>query len=430
MHVSRLSLTNFRNYARLELDLPDGVVLLHGNNAQGKTNLLEALYFLATTRSPHAGQDIQLVNWSAMRQEEPVIVGRLVAEVAKPEGPVQLEMRLIVEPKNGRGGQPSLRREALINRRKVRLMDLLGQLRVVMFLPEDVELVTGPPSARRRYLNITLCQVDSDYCRALSRYNKVLEQRNALLRGMAEGRADARQANDVLPILTERLIGPGSQLLVRRASFIAGMGREAQSIYRQELIGDQEAVRLQYAPRWRTNGRDDSAALETDTAWLEDHAGDLDAVSARFGEMLAESRQADLARGATTIGPHRDDWSMLVNGRDLGQYGSRGQVRTAVMALKLAEMNWMKAETDDTPLLLLDEVIAELDMQRRQALLSYIGDQVESEATSQVLMTATDMGMFPPNFLRSTTNMTVEGGRISQDAAPTPPISDAETDLA
>lgn len=425
MRVSRLSLTNFRNYARLELDLPPGIVLLHGNNAQGKTNLLEALYFLATTRSPHAGQDVQLVNWSAMRQDEPVIVGRLVAEVLKPEGPTHLEMRLIVERRNnGRGaGQPSLRREALINRRKTRLMDLLGQLRVVMFLPEDVDLVTGSPSARRRYLNITLCQVDSDYCRALSRYNKVLEQRNALLRSLTEGKADPRQANDVLQILSERLVGPGSQLLVRRAAFVSAMGREAQSIYHHDLIGDQEVVRLRYLPRWGTNGRDDIDSAMRDGDWLEEHATDLDAVAERFAQLLTQSRQTDLARGATSIGPHRDDWAMFVSGRDLGQYGSRGQVRTAVMALKLAEMNWMKAETDDMPLLLLDEVIAELDKHRRQTLLSYIEEQLQSAATAQILMTATDMGMFPDKFLHKSTNMTVEAGRITIDAAPVPPIS-------
>ena len=183
MQVRRLSLTNFRNYARLELDLPGGVVLLHGDNAQGKTNLLEAIYFLATTRSPHASQDQQLINWDAMQTDDPVVVGRLVADVLRPDGPRHLEMRLIVEERGAwaLNGQGSFRREALVNRGKVRLMDLLGHLRVVLFLPEDVDLATGPPANRRRYLNITLCQVDADYCRNLSTYNKVLEQRNACL---------------------------------------------------------------------------------------------------------------------------------------------------------------------------------------------------------------------------------------------------------
>ncbi len=141
MQVRRLSLTNFRNYSRLELDLPTGSILLHGDNAQGKTNLLEALYLLATTRSPHASQDYQMVNQAAQQLGEPVVVGRLVADLVRPDGAVQLEMRLIMENRDGKAtGTPTLRREALINRRKVRLMDLLGQLRVVLFL-----------AGRRRY---------------------------------------------------------------------------------------------------------------------------------------------------------------------------------------------------------------------------------------------------------------------------------------
>ncbi|HQF69891.1 MAG TPA: AAA family ATPase [Promineifilum sp.] len=190
MQVRRLSLTNFRNYARLELDLPAGVVLLHGDNAQGKTNLLEAIYFLATTRSPHASIDQQLLNWDALQGDDPVVAGRIVADVLRPDGPRHLEMRLIIEERGAwtSNGQGTFRREALINRRKVRLMDLLGQLRVVLFLPEDVELATGPPANRRRYLNITLCQVDAEYCRELSNYNKVLEQRNACCAAWPRGR--------------------------------------------------------------------------------------------------------------------------------------------------------------------------------------------------------------------------------------------------
>jgi DNA replication and repair protein RecF len=149
MHVTHLSLTNFRNYGRLELPLPTGPVLLHGNNAQGKTNLLEALYYLATTRSPHTAQDDELINWTASQSQEPVIVGRLVAQVTTAEGERHIEMRLIKEQQGGYNGQSSFRREALVNRRKVRLMDLLGNLRVVMFLPEDMGLITGSPAARR-----------------------------------------------------------------------------------------------------------------------------------------------------------------------------------------------------------------------------------------------------------------------------------------
>jgi len=413
MQVRRLSLTNFRNYSRLELDLPAGVILLHGNNAQGKTNLLEAIYFLATTRSSHAAQEQQLVNWDALLTDEPIVVGRLVADVIRPDAPCHLEMRLIVEDRGSwAGGGTGFRREALINRRKVRLMDLLGQLRVVMFLPEDVELATGAPAGRRRYLNVTLCQADADYCRDLSAYNKVLEQRNALLRRMAEGQT--RNAGDVLQILTDKLVEPGSRVLRRRAQFIVDMGREAQEIYFQELIGGKESLRLGYLPGWYTNGRKTAEELLLDGDWLQANL-DVSQIGERFAAELAAARAADLARGSSTVGPHRDDWAILVNGKNLGQFGSRGQVRTAILALKLAEINWMKATTADVPILLLDEVIAELDQHRRQALLAYVADQVSGKGMAQALLTSTDPGMFPDTFLAQATSLRVDDGRVFHD---------------
>lgn len=414
MQVRRLSLTNFRNYARLELDLPPGVTLFHGDNAQGKTNLLEAIYFLATTRSPHVSQDQQLLNWDAMQTDEPVIVGRLVADVLRPDSPRQLEMRLIVEERGAwaNNGQSAFRREALVNRRKVRLMDLLGNLRVVLFLPEDIELATGAPASRRRYLNITLCQVDADYCRELSNYNKVLEQRNALLRRMAEGQT--RNSNEVLQILTDKLIEPGSRVLQRRAAFITEMAREAQDIYFQDLIGGKESLRLGYLPGWYSNGRKLVDDLLRDGEWLQTNA-EAGVVAERFAAELAAARPADLARGASTVGPHRDDWAILVNGKNLGQFGSRGQVRTAILALKLAEINWMKATTSDVPILLLDEVSAELDQHRRAALLAYVTEQVRGKVTAQALLTSTDTSTFTPEFLANATTMTVHEGRVTVD---------------
>ena len=414
MQVRRLSLTNFRNYSRLELDLPGGVILLHGDNAQGKTNLLEAIYFLATTRSPHASQDQQLINWDALLTDEPVVVGRLVADVQKPDTPLHLEMRLIVEERgswagNGTGG---FRREALINRRKVRLMDLLGKLRVVLFLPEDVDLATGPPANRRRYMNVTLCQVDADYCRDLSAYNKVLEQRNALLRRMAEGQA--HNSADVLQILTDKLIEPGSRVVQRRAQFVREMAYQSQEIYFQDLIGGKESLRLGYLPGWHANSRKTADEQLSDGDWLQADQS-VGAVQERLAAELTAARAADLARGSSTVGPHRDDWAIMVNGKNLGQFGSRGQVRTAILALKLAEINWMKTSTADVPILLLDEVIAELDLHRRGALLAYVADQVREKEMAQALLTTTDPGMFPTEFLTEATNLMVKGGRVTVD---------------
>lgn len=411
MHITHLSLTNFRNYGRLELDLVQGATLLHGNNAQGKTNLLEAVYYLATTRSPDSDQDAQLLNWEAAEQEEPVVVARLVAHLATQRGKHLVEVRLIQEQGNGRSAK-SIRREALVDRRKVRLMDLLGNLRVVLFLPQDVQLLTGSPSVRRRYMDITLCQIDPIYCQALSDYNKVLEQRNALLKQLAENGG----SRDVLPIFTEKLVHLGGRLLVRRAQFLAMIGREAQRIYYEDLTSGGETIRLNYLPRLQT-----IHSLRSETAdetllkagqWLQENGEDENAVIVRLGQAFAESLPIDLQRGSTTVGPHRDDWFFWMNGRHVSHYGSRGQQRSTILALKLAEINWMTHQTGETPLLLLDEVVAELDEQRRALLLHTV------QKANQAILTATDPGMFTADFLRHATTLTVRNGRIQQDNKP------------
>jgi DNA replication and repair protein RecF len=407
MYIRHLSLTNFRNYGRLELDLPLGATLFHGRNAQGKTNLLEAIYYLATTRSPHADQDSQLINWEAAQAEEPVVVGRLAAHLVTEEGEQHLEMRLIQERSlKTRDSQSSFRREALVNRRKVRLMDLLGHLRVVLFLPQDVQLITGPPGGRRRYLDITLCQIDPLYCRTLSNYNKVLEQRNALLRQLNEGSGSM----DVLPIFNEKLIALGSQLFTRRADFFAAMAREAQRIHYEELTSGAETIRLSYLPRLQNgnSGRSGETQPLVDLGeWLQSGPANQAAIAARYTEALQAAQPVDIARAATSVGPHRDDWRLWVNGRDLGSYGSRGQQRSAILALKLAEIKWMTRLTGESPVLLLDEVVAELDEQRRALLLQYV------QSARQALLTATDPGMFTGDFLSRATSMTVANGRVT-----------------
>lgn len=411
MHITHLSLTNFRNYGRLELDLPLGPTLLHGNNAQGKTNLLEAIFYLATTRSPQADQDQQLINWEAAQSEEPIVVGRIQAQLTTQTGLRHVEMRLILEQSQSlQRGRRSFRREVLVDRRKVRLMDLLGNLRVVLFLPEDIQLITGAPSQRRRYLDMTLCQVDPVYCRHLSEYNKLLEQRNALLRQIADGAGSL----EVLPVFTERLAALGSQIFIRRAAFLAAMSREAQRIHYEELTDKNETIRLNYLPRLEDSGIGQGRLLSELVHvghWLQEQQDNPNAVEKRYREAITAVRQTDLARGSTSVGPHRDDWYVQLNGRNLGSYGSRGQQRTALLALKTAEINWMTKTTGETPILLLDEVVAELDEQRRALLLNYV------KGASQALLTATDPAMFTSDFLRQASSYTVANGRVQSDNA-------------
>lgn len=409
MRVSHLSLNNFRNYGRLELSLSPGATLLVGDNAQGKTNLLEAIYYLATTRSAHASQDSQLINWAAAQSSDPLSAGRLVADLQSSAAPKQVEMRLILERRTN--DQVSFRREALLNRRKVRLMDLIGQMQVVMFLPEDVGLVTGPPNERRRFLDITLCQVDRLYCRTLSQYNKVLEQRNALLRQIAEGQGNL----DVLAILTEKLVTLGRQVFAARAAFFSAIESDFQRIHYEELTAGRELIQINYLPRLhaKVNGSNGEEMLQ-DSAWLLEHKDDLEAIGRRFAAALESSQPRDIQRGATSVGPHRDDWRFLINGRDLNSYGSRGQQRSAILALKMTQIEWMAKLTGESPILLLDEVLAELDEHRRQQLLRYV------QNAEQAVLTATDPGMFSQEFLDAAVQLEVRQGTIRQASSPQP----------
>ncbi len=405
MVITHLSLTNFRNYGRLELSLQPGVTLFHGANAQGKTNLLEAVFYLATTRSHYAEQDNQLINWVADESDEPIVVGRLVAQIETNEGRQQVELRLIKE-------QGSFRREALVDHRKVRLMDLLGTLRAVLFVPQDMQIITGPPVDRRRYMDIALCQTDRLYCRHLSSYNKVLEQRNALLRQMME----TGSGRDVLPVYTEKLVHLGSQILWRRARFMAGLARFAQRIHYEALTQQNEVLRLGYLPHLEAGGQKSSNGDDEDSpdslvelsSWLE-QAPDVQQVEKRFGDSIAAAMEQDIQRGRTTLGPHRDDWKFWVNGRDLKFFGSRGQQRSAMLALKLAELHWITEQTGEAPIILLDEVMSELDTRRRALLLQTV------RTVPQALMTSTDLAMFEPDFLPETVTITIQNGQAHRD---------------
>ncbi len=411
MHITYLSLTNFRNYGRLELDLSSGATLLYGNNAQGKTNLLEAIYYLATTRSSHADYDYQLINWEADQFDELIVVGRIMAHVMTQHGEQHLEMRLIQEKKAGVKNSPySFRRQALVNGRKVRLMDLLGQLRVVLFLPEDVHLITGSPSKRRRYIDITLCQIDPIYCRELSLYNKTIEQRNALLRQIAEGTGN----KSVLPIFTDKLVKSGVQIFARRARFLKNIARRAQHTHYEALTKGKEQIRLNYLPRLQQQlGRhDDNESIVAKGKWLQEHYSNKEAIQMQYAQAMKEAEHIDLARGSTSIGPHRDDWRFWINNRELSSFGSRGQQRSAILALKLAEIEWMRDITGEKPILLLDEVVAELDEHRRAAVLNAI------HQSSQAVLTATDPDMFTAHFLKQADCLYVENGRIIKQSVP------------
>ncbi len=399
MRLLHLSLTNFRSYARLELPMPEGAVLLCGANAQGKTSLLEAIYYLATGRSPWTTSDRQLLNWRAESEILPFI--RIGAELCSRRSALtRLEVIIYKEAENG-----GFRKEIRVNGVKKRVLDLIGNLNVVLFLPQDLALIEGSPVDRRRYLNITLAQTNPSYAAALQTFDKALKQRNALLRHIAERRAAPRD----LAFWDDQFVSAASVLIAGRQRLLRDLEQLAADIHRQ-LTDDAERLELHYLPSFTPTLRDDGQLAFNLEGVALDCQLTPDEIAAQLRKALAEHQREEVARGITLIGPQRDELRFSVNGRDLGLYGSRGQARTAVLALKLAELAWMRRVTQDEPILLLDEFIAELDARRRAFLLERI------QVASQALLTTTEPDMFTPAFLQRAAVWQVRSGQISPSA--------------
>ena len=407
MFLKHLSLTNFRSFTRLDIDIPQRVVLLTGANAQGKTSVLEAIYFLAAFTSFQTHADRQLVNFHEAKNS--LAVARLVAEYQKARSRHKLEARLILEP-TGINGQ-RLRKEILIDGVKKPVNDAIGHFNAVIFVPQMSQIIEGAPEDRRRYLNLALAQSTPAYARVLSEYNQALTQRNALLKALNErgvGLGSSKGGNsDQLEVWDDALTRLGSQIILWRIEAIQEIERHASRVH-HELTHGSEILRLSYEPAYdplpKPNGQ---LGLKMDTV-VDRSRLELDQIENGFRARLKELRPEEIARGVTTIGPHRDDLRFLSNHIDLGDYGSRGQVRTTLLALKLAEVNWMKDRTGEWPVILLDEVMAELDLQRRADLLKYVG---ESE---QVLFTTTDLKLFTPEFVERGAVWKVESGRVEK----------------
>ncbi len=400
MRLIHLSLTNFRNFTRLDIDVPGGTVMLVGDNAQGKTSLLEAIYFLATLTSFHASSDKQLINFIEARQ--PLAVGRIIADYIRGTENHRLEVRLIQEP-NGGNGSTHLRKEVLQDGVKRKASEAIGQFNAVLFLPQMMGVIESGPEERRRYLNLALSQVIIHYQAALAEYNKALVQRNALLKQLFERKGDSSQ----LDYWDEQIATYGAQLIHARIRAIQELEKLAARTHR-ELTHANEVLRLSYQPAFdplpQTPGQ---FALPLDAA--VDRAGyNQDQIRKGFLEQLQRLRSEEIARGVTTIGPHRDELRFLANGIDLGLYGSRGQARSAILALKIAEVAWMHEKSGHWPILLLDEVLAELDTQRRFDLLERLGQ------SEQVLLSTTDLDLFDPGFLKHATIWRLASGRVEK----------------
>lgn len=394
MLLQSLSLTNFRNYARLQLAPSPGVTLIRGDNAQGKTNLLEAIYYLATASSPRAGADRQLINWLAETDTLPF--ARVAGEVTAGQQRTQLDVTLVKDVQNQRPDRPPpLQKTIRVNGVEKRVADLLGHLHVVLFLPEDIDLVAGSPGGRRRYLNALLSQVDPRYYRLLRQYSKVTYQRNHLLKRIRDNRANP----DELSFWDQQMLDKGAYLIARRRQLLTQMNRYIAEVH-PALTGQDETLRLSYAPSLALDPADPALSASRPLEAL------TEAIAARYRQALQDQRRQEIGRGVSVVGPHRDDVQFLANGVDLNVYGSRGQQRTAALSLKLAEVSWVCQETGEMPVLLLDDLVSELDPHRRRYLLDTLA------RAQQVLVTTTDTYGFPEAFMAEATLFQVEAGQL------------------
>ena len=398
MYLTQLSLANFRNYVRLSLDLPRHITVLQGANAQGKTNFLESIFYLAAARSPYATSDSQLVNWLAQQDDLPH--ARIVAEVMRGDArPTRIEITLTQN-----GQSTAFRKHVRINGAPKRVMDLLGQVNVVQFVPQDIALIDGAPAGRRRHLNITLCQVDSAYCRALRQYTRILERRNALLRQLRDRGGD----QDQLDFWDQELAQHGALLIAQRQQTIIDLEELAQPIH-VDLSGGKERLRLRYLPSFdpRHPPRDElQMTLNLDLPAPISIPEDPSRIRTAYLDALYKQRPAEIARGSTLVGPHRDDLRFYDGQIDLHLFGSRGQQRTAVLALKLAQVAWMVQNAGQQPILLLDDVMSELDVNRRQ----YVCEQLYH--AEQAIVTTTDLDSLTPELLERAVLYHVSQGRL------------------
>jgi DNA replication and repair protein RecF len=396
MYLSHLSLSNFRNYGQLDLSLGPGLFLFYGDNAQGKTNLLEAVSMLATASSFHAAGDREVVNWSA-----PEHIAHLSGTVKRREDTVEIEIAVFdpAPPIIAADSEPGVRAARGIDlpastpRKRLKLngvprrtVEIIGQMKVVLFAPTDLHLVDGAPDERRRFLDRALCQVQPHYCQALIKYRKIVLQRSALLKRIRDNQEDPR----MLEYLDEQLTMLAGHIMYERLRMVAALNEEA-GVFQQAISGGQEQLQIVYRP-----------SFKVDAAWSAVEA------SEHYRAQLREVRKREIVQGVCLRGPHRDDLDFLVNGVNMLTYGSRGQQRTTALSAKLAELTYMRASTGDEPVLLLDDVFSELDHVRREYLLRQVYQH------EQVLLTATELTGFPADILRQAHVYHIVDGDVQQ----------------
>jgi DNA replication and repair protein RecF len=344
-----LELSNFRNYGRSTVPLRRGLNIVVGENAQGKSNLLEAIYLLSTMRSSRASNDSDLVRREILGTDFPV--ARLTARVERAAGNLHLELAIVGRTTDGsrRAGK-----RVRVNGVPRRTSDAVGQLAAVLFTTLDIDIVAGPPLLRRRFLDLMVSQVDRGYLRAMQRYAKVLQQRNSLLKQVREREASASDLN----FWDQELAHAGGIIVKARSDALGHVIPQAQ--FQMDRLSDgREVLDIVYTPAM--GGADELDCPIDETEW-----------TARMLRKMSETREREIRAGATLIGPHRDDWTIAINNLEAANFASRAQQRTAALSLRLAEASFLRHTLGDDPVVLLDDVLSELDARRRRGVLEYI----------------------------------------------------------
>jgi len=382
--LANVSLFDFRNYAQLELALERSATVFFGGNAQGKTNLLEAVALTALTKSPRTQQAVEMVRFG-----QPA--ARITTEVQSEASRDTLEVRISLGPPAAADRPAELAARSIrasrrftVNGTARRSHDMLGALRVVLFWPDDLQLIKGSGEGRRRFLNTLLSQLDRGHARELNRYGHLLEQRNALLRAVREG----RQPVDGLDYWTTALAESGAIIMVERQRRLFDLHPIAAAFHR-ELSDDRERLDLRYRP---SGARIGEAPTEL--------------VAEQLKAAMWEARDEEIARGQTAVGPQRDDVEVWLDEHEARLYASQGQQRSAVLSLKLAELHYLAEVTGEQPVLLLDDVMSELDPARRERLLAAL------EPGPQALITAADLHDLPRSILERAAVFRVEHGTV------------------
>ena len=355
MYISSLELADFRNIVSLHMDFSQGTNILYGENAQGKTNILESLFMISTTKSHRGVRDRDMIRFG---MEESHIRSMIM------KGGIDYRIDMHLRKNKSKG-------IAINGQRIKKASELIGLLHIVFFSPEDLGIVKNGPAERRRFMDMELCQLDGSYLHNLNQYNKTVENRNRLLRDMYQ----FPELQDTLSIWDEQLVNYGRKIIESRRGFIADLNEIVEEIH-SKLSGNREHLTIMYEPN-----------TEVDD----------------FEEKLRRGRERDIHMKMTSVGPHRDDFSFLDGEIDLRRYGSQGQQRTCALSLKLSEIDLVKKVIGHRPVLMMDDVLSELDSGRQNYLLSTIGG-------IQTFITCTGLDEFVNNRFKIDQVFRIENG--------------------